>query len=270
MAMMPPSVHFACMDCANRSELMLLSEAHRRLRDGMYGNLSPPAPLVESRKREHPWRPRIRWGPHLSRASQTIRGAAIDGGLTLYAMSASVMPQLKNGRLDAASIEDTLRFPVPRELVGRLITSRGGLPDHPIAVSRSRKLRDFASEEFLLHLAQSVLVVKRSEFEAWYRSERRRQRWPSQRPNVQGHKRRRAGRPKLDDLKITILQHVRDRETWSGKQPIGELIEQLRWHHPHVRVPSYNTFRRIIDELQEETGEPRLIRQRKVRRSRTV
>jgi hypothetical protein len=234
---------------------------------GNVRNLSPPAPLVESRKRNPG--ARISWGPRLSRASELVRGAVISGGLTLCAMRAGLMPRLKNGSLDAASIEDTLRFPVPCSAIRFLITSRGGLPDHPIAVSRSRKLRKFASEESLLRLAQSVLVIKRSEFEAWYRNERCRQPWPSQRPNVQGHKRRRAGRPKLNDLKITILQHVRDRGKWSGKQPVRELMEQLKLAHPNVHFPSYNTFRRIIDKLHDETGDPRLIRRRKVRRSST-
>jgi hypothetical protein len=117
----------------------------------------------------------------------------------------------------------------------------------------------------LAHLDQSVLVLERTEFENWYRSQRHRKIWPSQRPSVQAAAKApcRPGRPRLKiDLKNTIINLIRE-GAWSRERPVRDLRGQLRLRHPHVQPPSDATIRRRLDELRVETGEPGLIRRRK-------
>jgi hypothetical protein len=244
------------IDHTNPRRLLLLSQAHGQLRDGMFGNLERASP-IEATKRKHP-RSRVRWGPHLNQAGVRVRDAAISGSLPLYALKVDLKEQLVSNTLDAASVEAALRCPVPCEVVRRLITTRGRLPDHPFAVTRSRKLLEFASREFLAHLEQSVLVVELSEFEKWYQNERRRQLWPSQRAEASSAGRRRPRRPRLDSGLTNIITQLVCNGTWTREKPVSVLMEQLKKGNPYLKLPSEDTVRRRLDELYIEKGLPGL------------
>lgn len=63
---------------------------------------------------------------------------------------------------------------VPVSVVARLISTRGSLPDHPIRPTIKTAEGD----------AVGVLVIRASDFDVWYRSDRAKGKWPSQRSRL--------------------------------------------------------------------------------------
>jgi hypothetical protein len=157
---------------------------------------------------------------------------------------------------------------VSAPIARKLVTIHGScFPDRPIAVLRMRELRQLASKEFIEHLDESILVLSRTEFSAWYESERRRGLWLSQRRRApRTENARRPGRPRLSDqLSDTILALVRSK-SWGGDQSVRKLRGLLK-ARLQESVASEDTLCRRLDELFLETGEPDLRRRRYRRRA---
>ena len=70
---------------------------------------------------------------------------------------------------------------VPVSVLARLITTRGSLPDHPIRPTIKTAEGD---EKLLGLLTVGVLVIRASDFDVWYRSDRAKGKWPSQRSRL--------------------------------------------------------------------------------------
>jgi hypothetical protein len=72
-------------------------------------------------------------------------------------------------------------------------------------------------------LTVGLLVVRTSDFDVWYQSERAKGRWPSQRSKLKIN-----GRPtkQTDRLRNAVLALVHDHK-WSGKDPISVLHRML-------------------------------------------
>jgi hypothetical protein len=196
-----------------------LSDATSRLAEGMWGGLSRPDPLAPIKRiHKRPYKNlSIGWGPWRERAGRRLRAAAVKGTLVVY-----VLANLGALLEKEANI---LRFPeqlepmvVPVMVLKRLIaTARGSLPDHPIALS----IKTTGGNERLFELLlDGLLAIRESDFTKWYRSERAKGNWPSQRSRLKT----RTGRPtkQTKAIRQSVLTLVH-REQWSGKDGIAKL-----------------------------------------------
>lgn len=184
------------------------------------------------------------FGPWKEEAGKLLRAAAIQGQLGIYVSPDNEAAIKKYGR-------EPLRLPC--DVLQRMIPQRGSLPDHPIRCSL--KLAGGDSKVFDL-LRTGVLLVHTKEFDSWYRSERAKGRWPSQRSK------RRTGRPskQTDGLAIAVESLMREQQTSIPKLR-RRLIALGR-----NDVPSLDTLGRLVDRRYRETGEPALRRTRRLRR----
>jgi hypothetical protein len=151
---------------------------------------------------------------------------------------------------------------MPLSVLARLITTRGSLADHPIRPS----LMTTAGDAKLLRLLTTgILTIRTSDFEAWYRSERAKGTWPSQRSKSNP---RRAGRPtkRTEGLRNGVIKLVRDGQ-WSGKKSLPEL-RRLLGALGNI-APSVDTLARLVDQLHSEAGESEY-RRNKRRRKRVA
>jgi hypothetical protein len=167
-----------------------------------------------------------------------------------------VLPSNKNSK-SHNKCEDTY------ELISkRLIASRGSLPDHPIRPSiKSAE----GNERLFALLTVGLLVVRASDFEDWYQSERAKGRWPSQRSKSKISE----GRPtkQTEAIRNAVLALVRDHK-WNGKDPISGL-QRLLVASGRSEVPSQDTLARLVDHLHSEMGEAELLRIPRRRRKQT-
>jgi hypothetical protein len=149
---------------------------------------------------------------------------------------------------------------VPVGVLNGLMTSRGGLPDHAYRPS----IKTAGGDEGLLALLTTgLLVVRTMEFEVWYRSERAKGRWASQR----ARKKKPEGRPskQTEALRNAIFGLVRDLK-WNGKAGITAL-HNLVVISGRSDIPSPDTLARLVDRMHQETGEAELRRTARARRT---
>jgi len=238
---------------------LLISDAVNRLANGMWGGLPRPV-AVGDIKREYN-RASIGFGPWRESAAQCFRAAAVDGDLAIY-VRAGPQRRSKARHVKQRLSPDPDPVPVPTSVLKRLIRSREGLPDHPI---RPTLKTAEGNETLWALLISGVLVVRKSEFLGWYRAERAKGRWASQRASVG----RRSGRPtkRTGSLRKAVLALVWD-GAWSGKDSFTKL-RRLLLASAHSDVPSADTLARLVRRLHRETGEPELFRRARVKRSRT-
>jgi hypothetical protein len=248
-----------------------ISEATNRLAAGMWGNLPRP-PAVHEMKRlfrtpylsaeprlvdlPHPALGQERtptFGPRREEAGRRLRMAVLHGELPMFVLTS-------NGEATA----------VPVAFIKKLITSRGGLTDHPIRVSLSAARAAGVEERFLAVLRSGVFVVTVAEFDVWYRLERAKRKWSSQRMDVwyrlEMRKRPIPWRPtkQSERLRNKILSLVRDgawRNTKSpdhtGKHGIAAL-HRILVDAKDIAVPSSDTLNRLVDRMWKETGDAAL------------
>jgi hypothetical protein len=140
------------------------------------------------------------------------------------------------------------------EVLKRLIAPRGGIPDH--AVRPSLKAAG-GNNQLLALLVKGILLVSKKEFDNWYRSQRSKRRWASQRLT----KRRSGGRPSVqtEALRSAIFSILLE-----NKLSIAELRRRLLGAG-QMGVPSSDTLERLVDQLYRETGEKNL---RRIKRRR--
>jgi hypothetical protein len=231
------------------------SEAVTILASKIFGGLGRPEPVKIIKRQLDA---RVRFGPWRKEAAKCLREAVTKGenSLPLYIWNRSA----RNAA--AGSVVER----VPREVAGRLIPIRGGLPDNPYRVSVSflESLIDDSSlwdafQAGLLHEERAgVLLLKSEEFETWSDRERARGKWPSQRSS----KKPKRGRPSRMNgaLRNLILGAVNE-GSWTAKQGVKALGRYLEGSGRIV--PSHDTLGRLVDHLFLETGNPALRREKR-------
>lgn len=230
-------------------DFLRISCAVNRLSDGMWGGLRQPDPVADIKQDQK--KLSVGFGPWGERAGQRLRVAAIKGKLVIYVFA---KPQVRSEdrSLTDYSPEKVEPVAVPVNVVKRLISSRGGLPDHPIRPSIKTAE---GNEKLFASLTVGLLVVRTGDFDVWYQSESAKGRWPSQRSKLKIN-----GRPtkQTDPLKNAVLALVHDRK-WSGKDAISAL-HRLLVASERSDLPSQDTLARLVDQLHRETGETGLLR----------
>jgi hypothetical protein len=184
----------------------------------------------------------------------------VNGELVVYVV-AEPQVRCKGRALTKRSPEEIEPVVVPVSILKRLMTSRGGLPDHPIRpVIRTAG----GDEKLLASLTTGLLVVRTNDFDLWYQSERAKGRWASQRSRTKSPE----GRPtkQTESLRNAVLGLVRDLN-WDGKAGIAAL-HRLLVASGRSDVPSPDTLARLVDQMHCETGEAGLRRIARARPTR--
>jgi hypothetical protein len=119
----------------------------------------------------------IGFGPWREQAGQRLTAAVKKGRLAVYVF-AEPQALFKSRALARRSPQELGPRTVPMNVLARLSTTRGSLPDHPIRPTIKTAEGD---EKLLALLTVGVLVIRVSDFDVWYRSERAKGKWPSQR-----------------------------------------------------------------------------------------
>jgi hypothetical protein len=235
-----------------------VSDAVGLLAAGMWGGLPRPAP-VQAIKRKFK-KLSVGFGPWREQAGQCLRSAAVKGKLPIYvAAEHQVAPSAPAAAPSSSGTTNPIA--VCASVVRQLVTRRGSLPDHPIRPS----VKTVAGDMRLLNLLTfGVLLVRASEFARWYRSERAKGKWRSQRSRSTAA----VGRPakQSDRMRNAIIALVRDGK-WSAEGGIAKL-QRLLCASGRYDVPSPDTLARVVDELHQETGEPEYFRPKRSRRKR--
>jgi hypothetical protein len=235
---------------------LCISDAVNRLAEGMWGGLTRPIPVQAAKLTAQ--RGSVGYGPWRQHAAQSLRAAALKGELAVYVVKD---PQASPQECDPARVAHKGFLPVvvPVSVLTRLLTSRTGLPDHAIRPTiRSVE----GNEQLYVFLSVGVLAVREREFEVWYRSERAKGKWSSQRSRSKVAN----GRPtrQTETLRNAVLRLVRE-GAWSGKSTFTEL-HRLLVTSGRSDVPSLDTLERLVRRLHLETGGPELFRIARVRR----
>ncbi len=240
------------------NDFLRISCAVNRLSDGMWGGLQRPDPVAAIKQDQK--KLSLGFGPWREKAGRRLRAAAAIGKLAIYVFAKPQVRSEDHNPTDC-SPEKIEPVAVPVNVVRRLIASRGGLPDHPIRPSIKTTE---GNETLFALLTVGLLVVRASDFDGWYQSERAKGRWPSQRSKSKSN-----GRPtkQTDPLRNAVLALIHDHK-WSGKDPIAALHRVLV-ASGHSEVPSQDTLARLVDHLHSETGQAGLLRITRVRRKQT-
>ena len=148
--------------------------------------------------------------------------------------------------------------PVPPSVLKRMITSRGGLPDHP---ARTPVQMTNGDMRLLRVLTNGLLVVRKTDFDTWYRSERTKGKWPSQSSRLKPS----SGRPRKrsPEIKNAVGRLVRN-QAWSAKDGIPAL-RRILVQSGRMGVPNVYTLGLTVLELFVETGDLAFHRLRKPR-----
>jgi len=105
-------------------------------------------------------------------------------------------------------------------------------------------------------------IIGARDFDAWYRSERAKGKWPSQRSKLKIG----GGRPtkQVKRVRKAVIELVHDGK-WSGKASIAKL-HRLLIDSGGFEVPSPDTLARLVERLHAETGEAEFFRAKRTRR----
>jgi hypothetical protein len=237
------------------------SDAISRLAEGMWGGLRGPAPMRAIKrvvKRIEKKEASIGFGPWREQAGHGLTAAVKKGRLAVYVF-AKPQALFKSRALARRSPQELEPVTVPVSVLARLSTTRGSLPDHPIRPSIKTAEGD---EKLLGLLTVGVLVIRAGDFDVWYRSERAKGKWPSQRSRLKIG----GGRPTKQDERVrnAVIGLVRDGK-WSGKVSIAKL-HQLLIASGGIEPTSPDTLARLVDQLHAETGKAEFFRAKRARR----
>lgn len=240
------------------ADFLPLSEAVNRLGAGLWGGLPRPEPVAAIKQDYENLS--VGFGPWREKAGRLLRAAAVQGKLAIYIFA---IDQVRSNEHDVAGDASAEPEPtsVPVPVIRRLILSRGALPDHPIRPSIQTAE---GNENLFVLLTTGLLVVRASDFDAWYHSERAKGRWPSQ-----TSKKKKNGRPtsRTEALENAVLALVNDLK-WSSKDGIASLRRMLV-ASGRSNVPSQDTVARLVDQLHRKTGNKKLLRVARVRQKQT-
>ena len=230
---------------ANSTGFLRLSEAGNWLAQGMWGGVRRAAPVRTIKQSQE--KLSVGFGPWQEQAKRRIRTAAVNGELTIYVLEGS---KIASNERDWSPCSGDKRAPVrvPPSVLKRMIVSRGGLPDHPARTSVQMTNGDMG---LLGVLTNGLLVVRKNDFDNWYRSEREKGKWPSQSSRLKPSR----GRPRKRSFEIgnAIMRLVRD-QAWSAKDGIPAL-HRILVQTGRMGVPSVYTLRRAVMKLFVETGD---------------
>src|SRR6516162_780232 len=232
------------------------SDAINRLDEGMWGGLRGPAPVRAIKRIEK--RASIGFGPWREQAGQRLTAEVKKGRLAVYVFAEpqALFKKSHSGRTLAAGTG-------ARDRAGDrscpAYNHAREPPDHPIRPSIKTAEGD---EKLLGLLTVGVLVIRASDFEVWYRSERAKGKWPSQRSRLKIS----GGRPtkQTEPVRNAVIGLVRDGK-WSGKISIAKL-HRLLIASSDDKVPSPDTLARLVDQLHAETGEAEFFRVKRAQR----
>ncbi len=226
-----------------------LSDAIARLRVGIWGGLALSEPVLKVKLKD----PKIsvEAGPRKENAARICTSAVLKGNLALYLVPSTESPV--RGWINPVR--------VPIGVAKRLIGFRRSFPEHCI---RPMITTAGGDQKLLVQLTKGRLAIRESEFSAWYRLERAKGIWPSQRSRAKP----KFGRPtkQTELLRNAVLALLHDK-TWSSKVGIARLRRLLVKGDSLAAVPSPDTLERFIDKLYVETGDPDLFRRRRPRRN---
>jgi hypothetical protein len=222
------------------NSFLRISDAVAVLVQGMYAGFHQPKPLHKIKLDYQ--KASVAFGPWKEQAAQLLQRSASAGGLRIYVMAAT----------------DAQPTVLPPEVVGRLMTIRGGLPDRSIRPTIKAAGGD---AHVLQQLRGELLLVCQKDLVVWYRSERKKRRWPSQRLR----KKRGVGRPS----KITASVRTAVMESMASRKLSIAALHRDLIASGRTDVPSVDTLERLIDQLYSETGRPEFFRKKRFRRKRS-
>jgi hypothetical protein len=231
------------------------SDAISRLAEGMWGGLRRPKSIQAIKRIEK--KASIGFGPRRERAGQCLTAAVTKGKLAVYVLAEP--RAIENRALARRSPREWAPVTVPASVLARLRTTRGSLPDHAIRPSIKTAEGDV---KLLGLLTVGVLNIRARDFDAWYRSERAKGKWPSQRSRLKIA----SGRPtkQVERVRKAVIELVHDGK-WSGKASIAKL-HRLLIASGGFEVPSPDTLARLVEQLHAETGEAEFFRAKRTRR----
>jgi hypothetical protein len=235
---------------------LLLSEAYTRHHAGVWGGFQsfPPAQAL---RRKH--KSSVGSGARRTYAAQPVTAAVRHGNLRVYVVAdPNLGPNIDRPKWPVASTKEPVVMPT--DVLKRLIAPRDMLPDH--AVCPTLKTAGGDSNLYVL-LRVGALVVQEREFEDWYRSQRSKGKWPSQR----SRSKRTHGRPtkQTESLKNAVLTLVRG-QAWRVKDGIAMLRRLVVERGEPKDVPSADTLERLVSRLHLETADPAFHRVPRVRK----
>jgi hypothetical protein len=247
------------LDVVIPSNFLRISEASKRLAQGMWGGLERPT-AVQKIKRQEP-KLRVAWGPWRESAGHRLRITVINGELPVYIVPLG-RPRLGRQQLLFEKIEM-----VPPAVLKRLIpTPRGRrriLTDRPYRPTLKTTERD---ARLLSLLEAGILMVRTDEFSTWYQAERAKGRWPSQKDRISEPSAvRTRGRPtkQTEELRNAILGLGRQAE-WSARDGLNELRRRLI-ASGRSKIPNPATLGRLVDAIHDETGDAEFQRKKRLR-----
>lgn len=219
------------------------SDAVDRLCLGMFASLQRPVPVREAKATY--FSGSVGFGPWREQAAERIATAAKDGELRVCVFG---NPQAYNKGVGESEI-----IAVPAEVLRRMVTSRGGFPDHPRACLKA------AGKDGQLFAAVNtgVLVVAEDTFSVWYRKEKAKGRWPSQ-----ASKLKKVGRPskQTEPLENFVAATLAQEKTISVAALYRRLVDAGR------SDISVDTLERLVKRLYLKTGDKRYSQIRCLRR----
>jgi len=125
--------------------------------------------------------PSIGFGPWREQAGQRLTAAVKKGRLAVYVF-AEPQALFKSRALARRSPQELGPATVPVSVLARLSTNRGSFSDHAIRPTIETAEGD---EKLLGLLTVGVLVIRAGDFDVWYRSDRAKGNWPSQRSRLE-------------------------------------------------------------------------------------
>jgi hypothetical protein len=190
----------------------------------------------------------LAFGAWKEESGKLLKAALIEGKLPLYVQAA---------RPGAFEQSGSTPMRIPAAVVGRMIPSRATLSD--VAIRPSLKIAG-GDPKILALLKDGFLVTRVAEFNEWYRLQRAKGTWPSQRSR---RKRHREGRPlkQTDELRNVVINEMRER-----KSSVAVLHRRVTTLHG-IDV-SADTLARLVDALYRETGEAVFRRRKRIQRKR--
>jgi hypothetical protein len=193
-----------------------VSDATNRLARGMWAGLPRPDSVV--RIKAICKKLSVGHAPWWEQAGRRLWSAAVEGELTIYVVGG---PHAQSTEAGSMTPETFQAVTLPVNAVKRLKTPRGVLLDRPIQPTLRTAVGD---EKLFALLTDGFLVVRASDFSIWYRSERAKGKWASQRSKSKV----RNGRPttQTEGLRNAVLVLVRDLK-WRGKDGIMTLHDLL-------------------------------------------
>ena len=220
-----------------------LSDAMERLSVGVWGGLKR-ATILRGHTRGPP-----AYGRWREYSAERITNALLNGQLKVFVVAE---PQLESEESSPPPPPTKDPVVVPTDVLERLISWRNAMPDH---VLRPTLKTAGNNEQLLVLLTVGILVVQEEEFKRWYKLERARYKWPSQRSST----RPRRGRPMKRDAIRNNVETLIEEGQWRASDGFSKLRRLLLSSHcPYV--PSVDSLQRLIDRMHTETGKPQLFR----------